>query len=462
MRPLLTYLFLTFFISSFAQDVVQKTIIWTKYEGNEKVEFIKEGDHEYILRTSLEVLQQMNQPSAPAATSNSYTAYSYTPEPKVIPYQTDDVVRARIVPVTVSMGLQYNSYVKREIDLFLRHAPTLEALIGRSKHFLPDIERQFAMNGMPLYLKYIPVIESSFKISNRSRAGANGLWHFMPSTARLYGMRVNSTIDERFNPSIATATAIKYLNYLYDEFQDWELVLAAYNGGPGRVQRAIKKSGIQDPTFWQIRHLLPRETRRYVARFTAAAYVMENYHFMGIGPDPYAMEEARLEDDLWRINNYKVAHKGSPKSAAGTSAVPANSSKLTYTVKSGDNIGFIAEWYDVRASQVRGWNGIKGNMIRAGQKLKIYVPATKQHIYADIDRLTFAQKQGPTSKSSNKQLLAQNKASAYSTYTMKSGDTLWDISRKTGVSVEQIKKLNNITNTKKLKPGMVLKLKSKS
>lgn len=435
----------------------EKVIVWSKIEDNYQVQFIREHGAEYILRTPLHLVDAQNQ-------QEGFTTESVQKVFQPIEFQTNELIQSRMSYAGVGMPLTFNESVRKEVDRLLVNRPTIEMALGRSQYFLELYDNIILSYGAPRALRYLPLVESSYKPSSRSRAGAKGIWQFMKGTARLYGLRVNNTVDARLDPTQASDAAIRFLTDLYEEFGDWELVLASYNAGPGRVRRAINASGLANPTFWEIKHLLPRETRNYVPKFMAAVYVMENAAQIGLVANQEGYKTVEKQVAELRKANFKPS--------VGTyyvskSSIPANSTPLTYTVKSGDNLGFIAEWYDVKASQLRGWNGISGNMIKVGQAIKVHVPKAKVHVYKDINRLSFAQKQREDSGASNadseiRTAKLTNLNKDFVVYQVKTGDTLWSISRSNGVTVDQIIQLNNISNGRNLKPGMILKIREKS
>lgn len=443
-----------------AQEAVNtapdKVIVWSKIENDYQVQLIREHGAEYILRTPLHLVDLQNQQENLANTNANVEVIRQPME-----FQTNELIQSRMSYANVGMPLTFNDSVRKEVDRLLVNRETIELALGRSQYFLNLYDNTIINYGAPRALRYLPLVESSYKPTSHSRAGAKGIWQFMKGTARLYGLPVNNSVDSRLDPIRASDAAIRFLTDLYEDFGDWELVLASYNAGPGRVRRAINASGLENPTFWEIKHLLPRETRRYVPKFMAAVYVMENASQIGLiaNQEGYKKVETQVAE----------LQKANFKPSVGTyyaskSIIPNHSTPLKYTVKSGDNLGFIAEWYDVKASQLRGWNGISGNMIKVGQAIKVYVPKAKVHVYKDINRLSFAQKQrdGGDSKKMESKTLTAKLSNNYVVYQVKSGDTLWSISRNNGVALEQILQLNNISNSRNLKPGMILKIREKS
>ncbi|MBX2816430.1 MAG: transglycosylase SLT domain-containing protein [Saprospiraceae bacterium] len=174
----------------------------------------------------------------------------------------------------------------RYISDFHRHPEVAQSLIERAHLYFPTIEKELLRKGMPLSLKVLPLIESSFRPAVSSRVGARGLWQFMPGTARQMGLRINRYLDERCDPEKSTSAALAYLQFLYEEYGDWSMVLAAYNCGPGRVNRAIRASGGKT-SFEEVRRFLPQETEEYLPKVAAAQYLFDNLHQHGYSPVAY-------------------------------------------------------------------------------------------------------------------------------------------------------------------------------
>jgi membrane-bound lytic murein transglycosylase D len=288
---------------------------------------------------------------------------------------------------------------------------------------------------MPLELKYLPVIESALNPNAFSKAGASGLWQFMIGTGKAYGLTVNNLIDERRDPLKSTQAGVKYLKDLYNIYNDWHLAIAAYNCGPGNVNKAIRMAGGKKD-YWAIYYYLPQETRGYVPAFIAANYVMNYYAAHNICPAVIAdmptstdtiivkermhlqqvatvlnipIEELRYINPQYRRDiipgnvcqyalclpqNYTgsfiekkdsiLAYKAdelinnlrtevTPTQVSGSDASSSSSSgKIYYKVKSGDYLGKIASKYNVSVASIKKWNHLKSNSIKAGQKLIIY------------------------------------------------------------------------------------------
>jgi membrane-bound lytic murein transglycosylase D len=446
--------------------------------------------------------------------------------PKNLP---DSVYISRLQEIEQVVDLSYNNTVKNFIVLYTeKRRDLVEMMLGMSAYYFPMFEEELDRQNMPLELKYLPVIESALNPKAMSRMGANGLWQFMYGTARQMGLEINSFVDERRDPVKSTEAAVKYFKYLYNTYNDWYLAIAAYNCGPGNVNRAIRRAGGKR-NYWEIYYRLPRETRGYVPAFIGATYAMHYYkehnlqprfpempiqtdtvfihdylHFnqleatLGIEkeqlralnpmfrrdvipakPDkPYPLvlpnEKIMAFIDMdttifaWEREKYFPNNTlQNPTSATTNYFTPADvegKAKVIYTVKSGDNVGFISEWFNVRASDLRYWNNINRNLIRVNQKLVVYVPEDQKEKYERINSMTFAQKQASAGKAVSP-VSTQTTASLdsnYEYYTVRRGDTIWEIAQRyAGISPNDILKLNNLSSNSKLSIGQKLKIKTK-
>lgn len=374
-----------------------------------------------------------------------------------------------------TINFEYNSFVKLYIDAYLiKDKKLISKMLARSKHYFPIFEQKLDKYNLPLELKYLSVVESSLNTRAKSPSGALGLWQFMYPTAKEYGLRVTSYIDERLDPFKSTEAACKYFIKLYDLFGDWNLVLAAYNGGPGYIQRKMIATGHDN--YWDLRPHLRTETRNYVPKFIAITYLMEfhtNYKFpidtldiILLNSDTIQIDHqtnyktlSKLtclsEDDISYYNpSFKnnIIPKGStivlPKSniddyylnyqeykvftqAVDDKEILLDETLINYSVVSGDYLGKIAVKYNLKIYQIQNWNNLKSTKLNIGDNLFLYVPDDHLKKINDVK---------PSKKS----------------YTVQKGDTLWDIAKMyAGVSVSRIKKLNKLKSNN-LKPGSKL------
>ena len=233
----------------------------------------------------------------------NYTATDDRYANQPIPEVSDQVIIQRLQALPTVIEMPYNSVVRSYIDRFVKYDRNMvKALLGLSLYYNPIFEQALEEQGLPLELRYLPMIESALDPNAVSKHGATGLWQFMLATAKGLGMEVNSLVDERRDPYLSSEMAASYLKGLYDSYGDWSLAIAAYNCGPGTVNKAIRRAG-GDPSshdFWSIYNYLPQETRGYVPMFIAANYVMNYYPEHNISPvlptAPLVMDTVHITD----------------------------------------------------------------------------------------------------------------------------------------------------------------------
>ena len=441
----------------------------------------------------------------------------------------DTLYERRLHRINSVIRLPYNNIVRNHIHVYtIRQRDKFSAVLGLMDYYFPMIEDIFDSYGLPAELKYMAVIESALNPNAVSRMGATGLWQFMYSTGRMYGLTINSVVDERRDPVKATHAAARYMKDLYKIFDDWTLVIAAYNCGPGNVNKAIRRSG-NKKDYWEIFYRLPRETRGYLPMYVAAAYGVNYFAEHGIKPLPLnipvatdtimvnkdihlsqisgvmgiPLGELRALNPQYRtglvpgssrplslmlpmthlgdfidlndtIRNYKsdtyLTHTVRIEDPTRNTYAPVvtGKSKILYSVKSGDNLGFISEWYRVPLSDLRFWNNIYKNTIKVGQKLVIYVDPSKTEYYSKVNGMTFAEKQAMIGKSvpvNTQPAVAQvaQTEGDYEVYVVRRGDTIWDIVRMyNDVTATDVLNLNGIADPEKIMVGQKLKIRKKS
>lgn len=243
----------------------------------------KEEEYLNFERNYNELLQSYYIKSNEKLLNERFPSSAFMPTSTTGSSTPDEVYRQRLNSIPSAVKLVYNGQVRNHIVYYLdRMNRSVGLMLGLSKYYFPIFEDILDSYGVPSELKYLVVIESAFRPKAVSKAGATGLWQFMYATGRTYDLRVNSIVDDRCDPIKSTIAAAKFLKNLYGIYGDWSLVLAAYNCGPGNVNKAMKRSGKND--FWEIYDFLPKETRNYVPAYIAATYVMNFYQEHGIRP----------------------------------------------------------------------------------------------------------------------------------------------------------------------------------
>ncbi|MBQ2046534.1 MAG: LysM peptidoglycan-binding domain-containing protein [Muribaculaceae bacterium] len=500
----------------------------------------------------------------------NYTDLIESKESRTISTPSDQVYIERLKRLQNEMGfeieLPFNNVVKSYIEMYTssRRRRLVENMLGMWLYYEPIFEEALAKEGMPLELKYLPIIESALNPNAVSPAGAAGLWQFILSTGRGMGLEVNSLVDERRDTYKASQKAAEFLKSLYKTYDDWSLAIAAYNCGPGNVNKAIRRSGGGKKDYWEIYNYLPRETRGYVPAFIAAAYVM-NYHnehgisaalakkplltdtvhvsrrlhfdqiskvidletealktlnpqyrkeiipgspvkpYVLILPSKqvysYLMSEntiGQYEEETYAIR--ETAEPGVSRDFVRTDSVAATDSTNTssdngvavasattkgsvvdanegftskeeviiHEVRRGETLKSIADKYGTNTSRIKKENDLTSNTINRGQKLQITV---YKKVLAD-DNNSSKKSESSTKRvespkkeknsKADKRRERTKKETKTKSHTVKSGESLDRIARKYGVSVNELKKANNIKkNDNTIHPGDKIKIPSK-
>ncbi|MBE5033434.1 lytic transglycosylase domain-containing protein [Gallalistipes aquisgranensis] len=344
----------------------------------------------------------------------------------------DSVYSSRLKMLLSPIQLPYNQIIKRYLVVYTTtRKSTMERILGLSQYYFPMIEEELCKAGLPLELRMLPVIESALCPTAVSRAGATGLWQFMYGTGRTYGLEITSFVDQRRDPVIATQAACRYLKDLFDLYNDWTLAIAAYNCGPGNINKALKRAGGEAKSYWDIYPYLPRETRGYIPSFIAAtyAYTFHKQHQMEpvSPPIPLSTDTIHIsrvmhleqitstletpievlrslnpqykldiipaldktytltlpqydvaryldrEAEILAKDTLYLAQYLKPSNLDATKKEFSLTSQ-TYRVKSGDTLGAIARRHGVTVSQLVKWNRLKSSkaILRIGQRLEIY------------------------------------------------------------------------------------------
>lgn len=413
--------------------------------------------------------------------------------PLDVPSYPDSIYAARIAELDREspLDLIYNRHVKAFIELYgMRKRGLTGRALGLSYVYFPMIEEQLDKYNIPLEMKYLAIVESALNPTAGSPVGAKGLWQFMYGTGKVYNLKVTSLVDDRFDPFKATEAACKHMNDLYNMYQDWYLVLAAYNSGAGTVNRAIRRAGgVKD--YWAIWPFLPKETRGYVPAFIAVNYVM-NYAsehniypispgIIANGTDTVTVTEVVSFDQLNEmlgipmrdlkffnpqykrdiipatcekpyilriptnfvgdfINNeselYAYKTKKGVEKYKLLEEVEKVSDQSVHIVRKGENLGAIAKKYSVSVNQLKSWNNLKSTNLRIGQKLTLYNSG------APMAQITKS---------------PQKRSTSPTHHNVKAGETLGIIADKYKCNVTDLQEWNGLRSTK-LQVGQQLKV----
>ncbi len=420
--------------------------------------------------------------------------------------------------------LVYNSHVKGFIDLYtIRRRTLVSRMMGLAQLYYPMFEEVFDRYNIPLELKHLAVIESALNPNARSKAGAQGLWQFMYPTGKLYGLGVTSYIDERSDPYKETIAAAEYLKSLYGMFNDWQMVLAAYNAGPGTISKAIRRSGGKK-TYWEIRPFLPRETQGYVPAFIAANYVMnytaehniyadvprktyfevdtvivkEPMSFSQIsaaldvsveeikyfnpqyrkdiippGGNALCLQKDKIGTFLTNETEIYAAIKAQNTENAGLANTNVKEIQLTHVVQKGQRLSDIARKYGVTVADLKTWNYIGRKGLRPGKKITVYiqkaVEAKPENGEAKASETQLANNKDTTDNKklaenvTPKKPIAKPKPVAVTgteTYhNIKAGESLYMLSVKYKVRLDDILKLNGLSKNSTLSIGQKIKIR---
>lgn len=374
----------------------------------------------------------------------------------------DTVYIQRLQSMQSAVSLSYNNTVKNFIAMYtVRKPKQVAVMLGLANYYFPMFEEALAKYGLPMELKYLPIIESALNPGANSVASAVGLWQFMYGTGKMYKLEISTFVDERRDPLKATDAAVRYLRDLYNIYNDWHLVIAAYNCGPGNVNKAIKRSG-NAKDYWKIYYKLPKETRGYVPAFIAANYVMNFYQSHNIfpkSPDFPIITDTLMVNDYLHFNQVSevigipveqirslnpqyrrdiipaskekryslvlpqdeisayLENESAIHSHRRTEFFPNNEivnpqnnyaskspsdvkgrDKVIYSVKSGDNLGMISAWFRVRQSDLKYWNKMRSNFLKVGQKITVYVPEGQGEYYSHVSKMSRSEKQKSLNK----------------------------------------------------------------
>ncbi len=429
----------------------------------------------------------------------------YTTSAENIP---DSVFIKRLKTIPTIIPLTYNAKVRGFIEMYInRYKRTTNMMLALSEYYFPIFEKILDEVGVPDELKNLAIIESALNPVAVSRAGACGLWQFMYGTGKVYGLEINSLVDERRDPIKSTYAAATYLRDLYKIYGDWNLAIASYNCGPGNVNKAIRRANVNGKAgFWEIYNYLPAETRGYVPAFIAATYIMNYYKAHGIStasveppvvtdtvgiidnihfdqlsnvlgieieqlrvlnpqyksdvipgkgnnsyylklPQIYISKFITFEDSVYKYNRDNYFRPTETGSFASTSG--KNLEIAYHTVKKGENWARIATKYGVSVSELKGWNKkkAKSKNLAVGTRLIVY----KNNPLA-VKTTTKASNDGDNKA-------ATTAASQKVYHTVRKGDTFSEIADKYNTTTKNLYNLNNLNKNYVLKIGQKIRVK---
>lgn len=367
------------------------------------------------------------------------------------PVFEQEVYIDRLKRMPTAMEMPWNEVVQRFIDRYSgRLRKSVSFMLGASNFYMPIFEQALEVYGLPLELKYLPVIESALNPNAVSRVGATGLWQFMAATGKRYGLKLNSMIDERRDPLKASYAAAHYLSDLYGIFEDWNLVIAAYNAGPANIQKAIQRAGgVKD--YWQIYPYLPTETRGYVPAFIAANYIMHYYCEHNICP---MLTTLPAQTDT--IMLYQNVHFEQVANVLGISIEELRSLNPQYRrdVVTGYTeptdlrlpVEYISK-YIANEDSILAYNVdqlMKRDMVEVNDNAPAYRSTRKSNT-------SYKSKKSTRTKRSKR-------GRGGSTISIRNGDTLEKIAKRHGTTVAKLKKLNKISGSN-IRAGKKLKVR---
>ena len=398
---------------------------------------------------------------------------------------SDDTYRRRLSELPTIIEMPFNQVVKSHIERYTKKGrPMVASLLGLSNYYMPIFEQALEEAGLPLELKYLPIIESALEPNAVSKSGATGLWQFMLIAAKGLNMEVNSLVDERRDPYVSSQRAAKFLKDLYNTYGDWGLAIAAYNCGPGNVNKALRRAGgdTSKLDYWAIYNYLPAETRGYVPAFIAANYVMNYYKDHNISPvvpkrplvtDTIHVDKRVHFNQISNVLNIPVEELRMLNPQFRADIIPGNASKSynlilpsqqmhAYILSEEDILAYDAEKYARRIDVDPGKGSVSGSV----EETDTFIAAAEPDAYQEM---ADAPVRRSTPEATSSQPSASSKTSASSTKTLgptenktrthkvEPGESIASISAKYGVSPEQLKEWNNLRRNS-VRTGQVLKI----
>lgn len=377
----------------------------------------------------------------------------------VNPVYTQEEYLERLKRMPTAMEMPWNDVVQKFIDRYSgKLRKSVSYMLGASNFYMPIFEQALEVYGIPMELKYLPVIESALNPNAVSRVGATGLWQFMAATGKRYGLKLNSMIDERRDPVKASYAAAHYLSDLYNTFEDWNLVIAAYNAGPANILKAIQRAG-GEKDYWKIYPYLPTETRGYVPAFIAANYIMNYYCEHNICP-----MLTTLPEQTDTIMLYKNVHFEQISNVLGISIEELRSLNPQYRR---DIVTGYSEPTDLRLPMeyiskfIANEDSIfayKMDQLMKRDMVEVNDDAPAYRPYRNSNVTTSKKTTGRSRDKRSGKSKRTRKSKGASSVSIKSGDTLEKIAKKHGTTVAKLKKLNKISGSN-IRAGKKLKIR---
>ncbi len=374
-----------------------------------------------------------------------------------VPYTPDSTYIRMLNRMPSAMRFSYNPLVREAIELYLfKRRGLLSSMLSLSDLYFPEIEMTLDKSGLPMELRYLVIVESALNPKAISPAGAAGLWQLMLPTGKIYGLTVNSLVDERMDPVKSTEAACRFLKDLYRIYGDWWLVLAAYNCGPGNVNRALKRTGTDRPNFWEIYRYLPNETRRYIPLFIGAYFAMHYHREYGILPrqlgrplatDYYTANHRVTFDRISEITGLSTELISTFNPQFRRGIIPGNTTPYPVRLPLSAILKLDSAGSEVHSPELR--VNFDGPASVATTRSTVRAKAQQE----EQEEATEEDDAKPSSRRGKR----TNERHTTSTHAVTSGETLYSLAHKYGTTVEELRKNNNLRSDK-LSVGQKIKI----
>lgn len=420
-------------LSSLVEEYRRRESDWQKAwaDANEEKQYKPQTIFtvDYTPAQADSLAEQLKVQQVDNALQNFFEEYVCEPETYSSDAALDSLYTARLNTMISPIHLPYNELVRSYIKRYTDSSGLMSRVLSLAQYYFPMIEEELLKAGLPIELRSMAIIESALQATAYSRVGAAGLWQFMPTTARAYGLEVNSMVDERYDPVKSTVAACKYMKDLYKMYNDWSLAIAAYNCGPGNVNKALARTGGNPSSFWDVYWRLPRETRGYVPAFIAASY-------------SYAFHKA-----------HNITYSEPPMPIA------VDTIQVTRLL----HLGQVSSTIDVSAEALKLLNPqYKLDVIPATNKsYALVLPANRVTEYISHEDSIFSKDSVYLKEYLNPENVQKKIASVGTEYRVKKGDTLGAIARRYGVTVKQLMSWNNLKSANRLSIGQRLRIEKR-